>query len=106
MESIHECRIVAHVRRKRRQQMADALRLIEVHVEIADQDDAAFGPDGILAPRELARGHVAFHNVHPVLRIEGHAGDLIEANHVVLADETALPAGHVDEHAGYCRLAA
>ena len=53
-----------------------------------------------------AGGHVALHDVDAVLLIEGNAGDLVEADHVVLADQTALPAGVVHEHLRDRRLAA
>ena len=70
--------------------MADPLLLLDVDVEVADHHDAAVGPDVLLAAAELARRHVAFHDVHAVLLIEGDAGDLVEADHVVLANQPAL----------------
>src|ERR1700730_6752800 len=86
--------------------MADALRLLEVHVEVADQHYAALSPDRVLAAGKLAGRHVALHDIDTVLRVEGDTGDFIETNDVVLADEPALAAGHVHEHAGHGRLAA
>ena len=106
MEPVHEGGVIAHFRRKRGQQMADLLRLLKIHIEIADQDNSALGADRILTPRKFAGGHVAFHDVDAVLRIEGHAGDFVETDHVVLADEAALAARHIDEHAGDRRFAA
>jgi hypothetical protein len=59
-----------------------------------------------LPAAELTGLHVALHDVHAVLLVEGHAGDLVEADHVVLADQTALTGGVVHEHPCHGRLAA
>ena len=90
MNAIHERRVVPHLRRQRAQQMSDPLLLLDIHIEIADHDDAAVGADVLLAAAELARRHVALHDVDAVLLIEGDAGDLVEADDVVLADQAAL----------------
>ena len=50
--------------------------------------------------------HVALHDVDAVFLIEGNSGDLVEANHVILADQAALPGRIVDEHLGDRRFAA
>ena len=50
--------------------------------------------------------HVPLHDVHAVLLVEGDAGDLVEADHVVLADQSALARGVVHEHPGDGGLAA
>ena len=50
--------------------------------------------------------HVALHDVHAVLLVEGNAGNFVEAHHVVLADQPALAVGVVHEHPGDGRLAA
>ena len=60
----------------------------------------------LTAARELAGLHVALHDVDAVLLVEGDARDLVEADDVVLGDESALPGRVVDEHAGNGRLAA
>ena len=78
--------------------MADALLLLHRHVEVADQDQRPLRADALLAAAELARCHVPLHDVHAVLLVEGDAGDLVEAHHIVLADQPALPVRHVDEH--------
>ena len=59
-----------------------------------------------LPAAELAGLHVALHDVHAVLLVEGDAGDFVEADDVVLADQAALAVGIVDEHARDRRLAA
>ena len=86
--------------------MADPLLLLDIDVEVADHDDAAFGADVLLAAAELTRGHVALHDVDAVLLVEGDAGDFIEADDVVLAYQTALAVRIVHEHLGDGRLAA
>ena len=43
-----------------------------------------------LPAAELAGLHVALHDVDAVLLVEGDAGDLVEADDVVLADQPAL----------------
>ena len=106
MNPIHEGGVIPHLRRQRAQKMRDALLLLNIDVEVADHDDAAVSADLILAAAELARRHVALHDVHAVLLIEGDAGDLVEADDVVLADQAALASGVVDEHLGDGRLAA
>ena len=67
------------------EQVADALLVLDVDVEVADHDDAAVGADALRAAAELARLHVALHDVDAVLLVEGDAGDLVEADDVVLA---------------------
>ena len=106
MNPIHERGVIPHLRRQWAQEMRDSLLLLDIDVEVADHDDAAFSADLILAAAELARRHVALHDVHAVLLIEGDAGDLVEAHDVVLADEAALAGGVVHEHLGDGRLAA
>ena len=86
--------------------MADPLLVGDIHVEVPDQHDRTVTTDGLTAPGELTRLHVALHDVDAVLLVEGDAGDFIEADDVVLRDEAALPSGVVDEHPGNGGLAA
>src|ERR1700736_4375710 len=90
MYPVHERGVVAHLRRQRAEQMADALLVLHVDFKISDQDDRSIGPDALATARELAALHVALHDVDAVALIERDARDLIEAYHVVLADEAAL----------------
>ena len=106
VQPVHECRVVAHLRRHRTEQVADLLLLLDIHVEVSHHHNAAVRPDILLPPTELARGHVALHDVDAVLLIEGDAGDLIEADNVIVADEPPLPRGVVHKHLGYRGLAA
>ncbi len=41
MQTIHESGVVAHLRRKRTEQVANPLLLFHVNIEIADHHDAA-----------------------------------------------------------------
>ena len=82
------------------------LLLLDVDVEVADHDDAAVGADALLAAAELAGLHVALEDVDAFLLVERDAGDLVEADDVVLGDEPSLAGGVVDEHVGDRRLAA
>ena len=88
-------------RRQRAEQVANALLLLDVNVEVADHGHAALRADALLATRELTGLHVALQDVHAVLLIEGDSGDLIETHHVVLAHEAALAVSVVDEHLRY-----
>ena len=88
------------------EQVADAELRLDVDVEVADHDDAALGADALLAAAELAGLHVALEDVDALLLVEGDAGDLVEADHVVLGDESAPAGVHVHEHVGDRRLAA
>ena len=98
MDAIHERGIVAHVRGQGAQEVTDPLLMLDLDVEVAHHHDAALGPNALLAARELPGFHVALEDVHPVLLVEGDTRDLVEAHHVVLADEPSLPRGVVDEH--------
>ena len=70
MDSIHERRVIAHFGRHRAKQVADALLLLNIHVQVADHHDAAVGADVVLTAAKLARGHVAFHDVDAILLVK------------------------------------
>ena len=80
VDAVHEGGVVAHLGRQRTEQMADALLVLHIDLEIAHQDDGSIGPDALLATRELAALHVALHDVDAVLLIERDARDLIETD--------------------------
>ena len=86
--------------------MTIALLVLHIHIEVADHDDRAIGPDAFLAPAEFAGLHVTLHDVEAILLIEGDTRNFIKADHIVEADQPALPAGVVDEHPGNGGLAA
>jgi len=106
MDAIHESRVVTHLFRERREEMPHAQLLVNVDVEVADHDDPALGSDRLATAAEFPGLHVALEDVDAFLLVERDAGDLVEADHVVLGDEAAAPAGHVHEHVGDRRLAA
>ena len=106
MNAVHEGGVVAHLERHGAEEVPYPLLVLYVHIEISHHDDAAVGADAFPAAREFAGLHVAFHDVDAVLLVEGDAGDLIKTNDVVLANKSALPVCHVDEHACDRRLAA
>ena len=106
MDAVVESRVVAHLLRHRPEEVAAPQLFLHVDVEVADHDDAALGADALLAAAELAGLHVALEDVDAFLRVEGDAGNLVEADDVVLRDEPAPPGRVVHEHVGDRRLAA
>src|SRR5690348_16841926 len=86
--------------------MTNTLLVDDVNLEVPNHDDAAARANALPPAAELARLHVALHDVDAILLIEGDAGDLVEADDVVLADEAPLPGAVVDEHARHGGLAA
>src|SRR5262245_13642741 len=93
MNAIHESRIVPHLGRHWAEEMANLLLLLDVYIEIADHHHAAFGANVFFPATELPRCHIALHDIDAVLLVEGDARDLIKANDVILADESALTVG-------------
>lgn len=71
--------------------MTNPLLVLDVHLEVADHDDPAVGPDALFSAAELGGLHVALYDVDAVLLVEGDTGDLVEANDIVLADESRWP---------------
>ena len=100
VDAVLEGRVVAHLTRQGAEQVADALLLLHIDVEVAHHHDPALSADALLAAAEFARGHVALEDVDAVLLIEGDAGHLVKTDHVVLADQAALAVAVVDEHLG------
>jgi hypothetical protein len=98
--------VVAHLLRHGPEQVAAAQLVGDVHVEVADHHDPTVGADALLATAELARLHVALEDVDAFLGVERDAGDLVEADDVVLGDEAPSPRRVVHEHVGDGRLAA
>ena len=84
-----------------------SLLLLHVHIEDCQPSRCPPSrPNVLLAAAELAGRHVALHDVDAVLLIEGNPGDLVEADHVVLANQSSLPRRVIDEHLRDGRLAA
>ena len=80
--------------------------MLDIDFEISDQHNGALGANTLAAARELAALHVAIHDVDAVLLIEGDARHLVEAHHIILADEATLAIRHIHKHAGDCGFAA
>src|SRR5690606_30194433 len=78
----------------------------DINVQVSQHHDAAVCADVVFAPAKLPGGHVPLHDVDAVLLVEGDARHLVEAHHVVLAHQTTLPGGIVDEHFGNSGFAA
>ena len=78
--------------------MANALLVFDIHLEVAHHDHAAEPSNALLAAAELPGLHIPLHDVDPVFLIKGDSGDLVEADHIVLAYEATLAVGGVDEH--------
>ena len=106
VDAVLEGSVVAHLTRQGAEQVADALLLLHIDIEVAHHHDSALSADALLAAAEFARGHIALEDVDAVLLIERHASHLVEADHVELADQAALAVAVVDEHLGDGGLAA
>src|SRR5262245_36099506 len=98
MDSVHERRIIAHIRRKRAEEVTDALLMLDIHLEVSHHDNPAVSADALLAPAKFPRLHIALHDVDAVLLVKRDARNLVEANNVVLADQAPLPGAIIDEH--------
>src|SRR5712692_313056 len=100
MESIHKCCIVTHFRRHWSKQVTNALLVFYVNFKVSDHNDTTTGSNAFSPSAELTRLHVAFHDIDPILLIEGYAGYLVEADYIVLTNQTSLSGAVVDKHAG------
>src|SRR5438445_396366 len=98
MEPVHECSIVTHLRWHWPKQVADTLLVFNVNFEVSHHNYAATRPNALSAPAELTGLHIAFHDVNPILLIEGYPGYLIEAHNVILANQAPLSIAVVDKH--------
>ena len=54
MNSVHEGRIISHFFGHWPEQVADALLMLNINLEIADQNNTAIRPDAFLAATEFA----------------------------------------------------
>ena len=79
--------------------MTNPLLVRYIDFKVAKQNNSAESTNALLAATKFPGFHIAFHDINAVFLIEGHAGDFVEANHVVLTNEAALAARHIDEHA-------
>src|SRR5262249_18943356 len=105
MDAVHESGIIAHLRWQRAEKMTNPLLVLHIHLEVANHNNTAIGADTLLSAAKLAGFHISLHDIHTVLLVEGHARDFVKADYVILADQSALTVGIIDEHACYRRFA-
>ena len=91
VDAVHEGGVVPHFWRHRPKEVADALLVLYIDVEIAYHHDAAIGANALFASTELTGLHVALRDVHAIVLVEGDARHLIKADHVVLANQALRP---------------
>src|SRR5260370_41738581 len=99
MQSIHKCCIVTHFRRHRSKQVTNALLVFYVKFKVSNHNDTTTGSNTFSPSAEFTRLHVAFHDIDPILLIEGYAGYLVETDNIVLTNQASLTGTIVDEHA-------
>src|SRR5258705_1126679 len=104
MDAIHKGGVVTHISRQRAKEMSNALLVFDIDIEVSNHHDATVSANALFPSAELSRLHVALHDIDAVFLIEGNAGDFIEADHIVLTDQTPLPIAVVHEHARDRRL--
>src|SRR5205823_1608317 len=75
-----------------------------IYFEIAEEDNSTESADALLSTAKLPRLHISLHDVNTVFLVEGHAGDLIETNHIVLTNQSSLSSRVVNEHSRHRRL--
>src|SRR6266446_3837874 len=99
MKSIHTCYVVTHFWRHRSKQVTNTLLVFYVNFKVSNHNDTATGSDAFSPSAELTRLHVAFHDIDPILLVEGYAGYLVEADNIVPTYQASLTGTVVDEHA-------
>src|SRR6266849_6403652 len=99
MNAVHKCCIVTHFRRHRPEKVTNTLLVFYINVEVPNHNDTAACSNTLSSPAELTGFHIAFHDVDPILLIEGDARYLIEAHNIILANQATLSSAVVDEHA-------
>src|SRR5690242_16843775 len=100
MQPIHKCRIVTHFWRHRSKQVPNALLMFYVNFKVSNHHDTTTGSNAFSSSAELSRLHVAFHDVDPILLVEGYASYLVKTDNVILTHQTSLTGTVVDKHAG------
>ena len=73
MNAVHEGRIVSHFRRHGAEQVPYALLVFNIDIEVTYHDDTAIRADALLATAELARLHIALHDVYAILLVKRDA---------------------------------
>src|SRR5271154_3398935 len=78
--------------------MANFLLLVNVNIKISHHYNAPIRPNVLFASAELPGSHVTLHDIYAVFLVKRDTSDLIEADHVVLANESSLAGGIVNDH--------
>ena len=87
-----------YLNRQGSKQVADTLLMTNIHVEIANHHNTAVSTNTLLPAAEFARLHVVLHDDQPIFFIKRHPSNLIKTDHVILANQIALPCGIIYEH--------
>src|SRR5260370_23954221 len=100
MNAIHKCRIVTHFRRHWPKKVTNTLLVFYINFEVSNHHDTATRSNTLSSPAELTGFHIAFHDVDPILLIEGYSGYFIKAYNIILTNQTSLSIAVVDKHTG------
>src|SRR6266702_3602849 len=100
MNTIHKSCIVTHFRRHWREKVTNTLLMCYIHFEVSNHNDTAACSNTFSSPAELSGFHIAFHDVDPILLIEGYSGYFIKAYNIILANQASLSITVVDKHTG------
>src|SRR6266487_128948 len=100
MNAIHKCCIVTHFRWHRPEKVTNTLLVFYINFEVSNHHDAATRSNTLSSPAELTGFHIAFHNVDPILLIEGNSRYFIKAYDIILANQASLSITVVDKHTG------
>src|SRR6266516_2284765 len=99
MKSIHKRCIVTHFWRHRSKQVTNALLVFYVNFKVSNHYDTATGSNAFSPSAEFTRLHITFHNIDPILLVEGYPGYLVKTDNVILTHQTSLTGTVVDKHA-------
>src|SRR6266571_670861 len=100
MNTIHKSCIVTHFRRHWPEKVTNTLLMFYINFEVSNHNDTATCPNTLSSPAELSGFHIAFHDVDPILLIEGYSGYFIKAYDIILANQASLSIAVVDKHTG------
>src|SRR2546423_14489609 len=100
MNTIHKCCIVTHFRRHRPEEVTNTLLVFYINFEVSNHHDTATRSNTLSSSAELTGFHIAFHDVDPILLIEGYSGYFIKAYNIILANQASLSIAVVDKHTG------
>src|SRR6266849_3541076 len=105
MKAVHKSGIVTHFWRHRPEKVTNTLLVFYINFEVPNHNQTATCSNTFSASAELTGLHITFHDIDPILLIEGYPRYLIEAHNIILANQAPLPIAIVDEHTGNCCFA-